>query len=147
MDCRQQGRLSEAETAKASEPNRTEVIPNTFMAVCCVVWCAQYAAQLALGLQFLHSRGILHRGTNTHVTHEGGKPRGNVSVVSSDLKPENLLITEDDTLKIADFGLCSYTHRQRPNSRPNGCLSVRVLSIRLGRAGSSREAPHSLRNG
>lgn len=43
-----------------------------------------YTKQLLLGLEYLHSRGIVHR----------------------DLKSANLLITEDGTLKLTDFG-CS----------------------------------------
>lgn len=41
-----------------------------------------WAKQLCIGMQDLHSVGILHR----------------------DMKPDNLLVTEDGTLKIADFG-------------------------------------------
>ena len=42
-----------------------------------------YALQIAHGLAAAHSKGIIHR----------------------DLKPENLFITNDDRVKILDFGL------------------------------------------
>lgn len=43
----------------------------------------EWYRQLCLGLQFIHSKGIVHR----------------------DLKPPNILISSDNTLKIADVGL------------------------------------------
>ena len=57
------------------------------------------AQQLIKGVNYLHSRRILHR----------------------DLKPQNLLIDKDGNLKIADFGLArafgiplrTYTHEVR----------------------------------
>ncbi|KAJ2824698.1 hypothetical protein IWW50_003208 [Coemansia erecta] len=42
----------------------------------------KYFAQAMLGLEYLHENGIIHR----------------------DLKPENMLLTSDNTLRIADFG-------------------------------------------
>ncbi|KAK2771396.1 cyclin-dependent kinase 4 [Colletotrichum kahawae] len=44
---------------------------------------AWYSDQILLGLSFLHDIGIVHR----------------------DLKPDNILISEDDCVKICDFGL------------------------------------------
>ncbi|XP_070191845.1 uncharacterized protein [Littorina saxatilis] len=48
------------------------------------VAAAFYSAQIALGIMYLHSQGILFR----------------------DLKPDNVLFTEHNNLKICDFGSC-----------------------------------------
>ena len=55
-----------------------------------------YARQILLGLDYIHSRGVLHRyaakGSNSELDIR-------------DLKLGNMLLTENMTVKIADFGL------------------------------------------
>ncbi|KZT42899.1 kinase-like protein [Sistotremastrum suecicum HHB10207 ss-3] len=46
-------------------------------------WARNYIAEVTLGLEYLHQRGVVHR----------------------DLKPDNLLIDEHGHLKLTDFGL------------------------------------------
>ena len=59
-----------------------------------------YTAQMLAGLAHCHSLGVMHR----------------------DLKPQNILVAKDGTLKIADFGLARcFT----PNARP---LTIEVIT-------------------
>ena len=54
---------------------------NAFVQFCCVG--CRYFVQLIDGLEYLHCRGIVHK----------------------DIKPGNLLLTTDETVKICDFGV------------------------------------------
>ncbi|KAI1268358.1 Pkinase-domain-containing protein [Xylariaceae sp. FL1019] len=52
--------------------------------------CRTWFRDLILGVEYLHAQGIIHR----------------------DIKPDNLLVTEDDVLKIVDFGVSEIFERK-----------------------------------
>ncbi|KAF8842696.1 RIM15, signal transduction response regulator [Paxillus ammoniavirescens] len=95
-------------------------------------WTRQYIAEVVLGLEYLHERGVVHR----------------------DLKPDNLLIDQHGHLKLTDFGLSRigllgrqtregpmgmghrhrtrYDSRSRPPSLDSGFLSSPTLASDAG---------------
>lgn len=98
-------------------------------------WTKQYIAEVVLGLEYLHQRGVVHR----------------------DLKPDNLLIDQHGHLKLTDFGLSRigllgrqtrepmgmgmrhrtrYDSRSRPPSIDSGFLSSPLLSTEMIGGGS-----------
>ena len=65
-----------------------------------------FVRQMFSALAFLHSRGVIHR----------------------DVKPENILITSDSVLKLADFGLCCRSEL------PEGASHDMMIGTRIYRA-------------
>ncbi|XP_076034908.1 serine/threonine-protein kinase Chk1-like [Oratosquilla oratoria] len=64
----------------------------------------EYFSQLMRGVDYLHSRGVVHR----------------------DLKPPNLILTEDKVLKIADFGLADVFIVRGEEVRLSGVVGTRA---------------------
>lgn len=68
-----------------------------------------YAAELVCGIQFLHSKGVIHR----------------------DLKPDNILLADTGHLKITDFGLAiDNMHGGRTASRGAGTVGYMAPEVR-----------------
>ncbi|KAI9892835.1 MAG: hypothetical protein M1814_000994 [Vezdaea aestivalis] len=53
--------------------------------------CRKYFRQMMLGIEYLHAQGIVHR----------------------DIKPDNLLLTDEDTVKIVDFGVSEMFEKEQ----------------------------------
>ncbi|EGN93017.1 RIM15, response regulator receiver [Serpula lacrymans var. lacrymans S7.3] len=106
-------------------------------------WTKNYIAEVVLGLEYLHQRGVVHR----------------------DLKPDNLLIDQHGHLKLTDFGLSRigllgrqtregqmglrprtrYDSRSRPPSIDSAYLSSPLLSAEiLGGASYFNQRTHSV---
>ncbi|KAF9076814.1 hypothetical protein BDP27DRAFT_1283599 [Rhodocollybia butyracea] len=96
-------------------------------------WTKQYIAEVVLGLEYLHQRGVVHR----------------------DLKPDNLLIDQHGHLKLTDFGLSRigllgrqtresqigrpytrYSSRSRPPSMDSAYLSSPLFPNEANGGGS-----------
>lgn len=71
--------------------------------------CRCWFRDLILGIEYLHAQGIVHR----------------------DIKPDNLLLTEDDVLKVADFGVSEMFEKESDMITAKSAGSPAFLSPEL----------------
>ena len=84
-----------------------------------------YFAQLVGGVSFMHSKGVAHR----------------------DLKPENILLSQDGTLKLADFGMATmFEYKGQRKTSSTLCGSPPYIAPEILACGrQDRKAPSAAR--
>jgi serine/threonine protein kinase len=97
----------------------TPVTTATFTVVRPLELLRKYTEQIASGLSFMHSKGVVH----------------------GDIKPDNILRSSDDTLKISDFGSSFSIRRRRRSTLPDLSALPNGQSQHLRSTGVDKPAP------
>lgn len=63
-----------------------------------------YASEVLLALEYFHANGIIYRYVLREYTHKQSVDER--TFLNSDLKLDNILLTLDGHVKVADYGLC-----------------------------------------
>lgn len=78
-----------------------------------------YAAEITLALEHLHKMGIVYRFTHP------------LSLTRSDLKPENVLLTEEGHVRLTDFGLSKEGISQADKGAQSFCGTPEYLGAEI----------------
>lgn len=65
------------------------------------------ARQIALAIQYLHTLGVAHR-FELHTAHALQLIMNQISMIRRDIKCENILITDNNNVKLTDFGFSRF---------------------------------------